>query len=395
MSSLLSFWKKRSPTLVFMVCDIGVGGVAIGIVETNATEKLPARVLLSERRSLAFSGKQRDERQTIEQLGTLVQELGTTVLSTHVKAGGAPINEIICFIHAPWVHTEATYSERVFERPTTITAELIGEVANEASRKKNTLPDADVFEKVVTRILLNGYRTRKPERKEAFRLGVSVLMSSMHDGMRQALNQALGATVPGRTIVYQSASFVLGVVIEEYAHNPENYTLVDITSDITSASVMRAGSLLTYATGDVGWRTIIEKLSADSQTQPEEILSKVRMVAEDTCSDAVCSELLDALKKAEPTFVNAYGKMLATLAGSERLPGAIVLIAPPDVGDWFTNLFSRVDFAQFTIAERPFIVEQLFAQFLERSIKFKEGLRLDTGIAVAAGFVHMRVRDND
>lgn len=394
MKSLLSFWKKRTPTHTTMVCDVGGGGAAIGIVEASAIEKLPVRVLLSERRSLAFSEKQRSEKQTIEQLGTLVQELGTEVLGAHAKTSGEPLTEVICVVHAPWVHTEATYSERVFERSTTITVELIGEIANEASHKKTTLADADVFEKVVTRVLLNGYRTKKPEGKEAFRLGVSVLMSGMHDGMRQALNQALGATVPGRTIVYQSASFALGVVIEEYAHNPENYTLVDITSNITSASVMRAGSLLAHATGDVGWRTIIEQLSIDRQTQPEEILSKVRMIAEDTCSDVVCGELLDALKKAEPTFVNAYGKMLATLAGSERVPGTIVLVTPPDVGGWFTNLFSRVDFAQFTTAERPFVVEQLFTQFLEHRIVFEAGLRLDTGVAVAAGLVHMRVLDN-
>lgn len=392
---LFPFLKRRTEsTQTVAVCDIGGGSVAVGIVEVHHGESPFARVLVSERRALGFSGKERGEKQSAEQLKTLLQETATAVLGKHISVGNTAPRSVSCVVHGPWVRTEASHANHHFERGTVITANLIRDLAQEAAQQKTTLTEENIFERVVTRVLLNGYWAKKPEGKQAARIAVSVLQSDMNPLMKRALEDVLSAVFPGRTSTYHSAPLVLGIVVDEYAPALSQYTLVDVTSSTTDATVIRSGSPHAHGSAALGWRTIIETLSAIEGTVADDMLSRARMIAEGICSDATCAQILDALKKAEPKFVDAYGKMLDALAKSGRVPDAMLLVAPPEVGAWFADVLARVDFAQFTTAERPFVVDQLFPHYLERGVVFNAGLQPDTGIAAAAGFVHIRARDS-
>jgi len=69
-----------------------------------------------------------------------------------------------------------------------------------------------------------------------------------------------------------------------------------------------------------------------------------------------------------------------------------VLTAPPDVAQWFTELFSRIDFAPFTGTGHPFTAQQLLARHLTNSVLFETGSIPEAGVASTAAFVHMRAQ---
>lgn len=379
------------------VCDVGSGSVAVGIVEVTAGEKPGARVIIAERRSLPLteapvSGTVPGAVQSPDRIGTLAQETATAVLEKHAKAGGTPPKEVIAIVHAPWVRSQTVHASKKYESPIVITQAVISEIAKEASQSQTTLEAGNIFERSVMHIMLNGYHSKVPEGKSVQRLGVSVLQSDMDSGMRQALDRAFGAAFPGRAVQYHSVFFAMSVVIQEYAHNPPSYTVVDVTSLATSAADVRAGAVMHHASCDVGWRTIAEGLSTIQKTTPEEALSKVRMVAEDTCSDALCGEVFTALKKVEPSIVEAYGRMFAELSKERRVPEILFVISPPDLSQWFTALLARIDLAQFTLTERPFTVQPLHARYLSEAVSFNPGIIPEAGLAVGAAFVHIQAR---
>ena len=389
------FGRANRVAQTSIVCDVGSAGVAIAVVEAHLGDSPFANVIVSERRALGLTETSRSEKQTIDQLQTLMRELAASIIDRHAKSGGATPASIMCIVHGPWVRTETTHAERHFEAPTTITANIIADIAKEATQKKSTATEQNIFERVVTRVLLNGYHTKNPEGKIASRVMVSVLQSDINPVMHEALGQALLSVLPGREITYRSALFVQGVIIDEYAPDIAHYTLIDINSTATNVAVIREGSQLAHATAPIGWRAIIQSLASLDDASADAALSKVRLVAEDACTDAACAQVLDALKKAEPQFVDAYGKMLAELSNELRAPAKMLIVAPPDVGGWFVNFFGRIDFAHFTIAEQPFVVEQLFARYLERGVQFAPSMRPDTGIAAGAALVHISLRDSN
>ncbi len=371
------------------VCDIGSGSVAVGIVALGSAGK--TTVLISERRMLP--PEERGKTQIIDQLKTLAHETATAVLDQHAKRGGTPPSDVIAIVHTPWVRSETASASEQFTEPTVITESIISETAKKAVREETKLTVANVFERSVMRVALSGYPTSTPEGKTSPRIDISVLQSDIKPEMLSAMKEALGAVFVGRTITFQSAFFAFSIIIKELLPNITHYTLIDVTSLATSAAVVRQGAVLEHADAEIGWRTIVMELAKIHGTTPAEALSRARMATENTCTDALCQTVLQSLTAVEPMFVDAYGKMFSELAKGKRIPGMVILVAPPDLGPWFSNIFSRVDFAQFAVSEQPFSVHQLWAQALESHIDMAPESSEDTGIAAAAAFVHIKSRD--
>ncbi len=181
--------------------------------------------------------------------------------------------------------------------------------------------------------------------------------------------------------------------IQEYLPTVSNYTLIDVTSVATSAFVVRGGAIMGHADAKIGWRAVLTELAAIHGTTPAEALSRVRMVVEDVCTNELCQSVLQALSKIEPKFVDAYGGMFSELIKDKKVPATVILITPPELGIWFSNILSRIDFSQFTISEQLFSVHQLHEEHLVKKTEIITTLTQDAGIAAAAAFMHIRARD--
>ncbi|MBI2048432.1 MAG: hypothetical protein HYT30_00695 [Parcubacteria group bacterium] len=386
----LPFKKRGTKTLA--VCDIGSGSIAVAIVEASIiNSESSARILVSERRTIPVEMKTAP---TIDQLKTLTQETATAVLDQHAKKGGSPPEEVVAIVHAPWVRSETLSASQALGKQEVVSAKMITAIAQQATQGQSTLDAANMFERSVTRVALNGYPTAQPEGKTAARIDISVLQSEINPEFKQAISTALGSAFVGRTITFHSAFFALTVVIRSCMPDITHYTLIDVTSIATSAVVIRRNAVLEHADAPLGWRTVTAELATITGTTPAEALSRVRIATEETCTDALCQSVIGSLAKIEPTFVDAYGKMFNELAKAKRIPAMLILVAPPDVGPWFANIFSKIDFAQFAISEQPFSVHQLFGHNLADHINAQTGIQEDAGIWAAAGFVHIRMRDN-
>lgn len=385
---IFSLAKTGAKTVA--VCDIGSGSIAVAIVEKGSNDS-KVRILVSERRAL--QQEERSSTQTVEQLKTLAQETATAVLDQHAKRSGVPPSEVIAIVHAPWVRSETASIIQRFEKPMVITEKIIGETAKRVVREDTKLDAGNIFERSVVRVALSGYPTSEPEGKTAERIQIAVLQSDIQPDVLAAMKEALGSVFVGRNIMFHSAFFTLSLIIREFLPNISHYTIVDITSLATSAAVVRQGAVMEHADSPLGWRAIVTELAKITGTTPTEALSRARMAAEDSCTDALCQSVLQSLSMVEPKFVDAYGKMLNELAKEKRIPGLLILIAPPELGGWFARIFARIDFAQFAISERPFTTQQLFASVLARHIDMETEAVEDAGVAIGAGFVHIRMRD--
>ena len=199
---------------------------------------------------------------------------------------------------------------------------------------------------------------------------------------------------PGRVPEYHSAAFVINVVVERYAKNPAHYAFLDVTSAATALAAVRGSTMLEHGVAPIGWRTIVEKISAIQGTTRDEGLSRIRMLLDGSCTDPVCQGVADVLRVVETEFVTAYGKLFSETTKEYRLPGTLLIVAPPDLSAWFSQMLERVDFAQFAISERPFLVQQLYAQHLSSVVSFSEDSKPETGLAVLGAFVHTLASDD-
>ncbi len=384
---MFPFLKKQISQQPVLVVDIGNGSVAAAVV-VPGTHDTPARVRTYQRVPL----KQTEERRTHEQIIAGVADLITPTVTGVVQAygarSGASISRILAVLHTPWTQSVTSEAVHTYESEVHITQTHVSAAAKEAAQKA-VVAAGEVFEKAVVRIEVNGYPTPRPEGKRGVSLRTVVIQTAADQALLNTFRTGLGAALPGREVTFRSATHMLMTTLEPMSRRVPNYTIVDVTSEATSMSIVRDGILQGEHTADIGWRALIRVLAQKYSTTPEEAISRFRMALAESCTDQHCSDVIASLSDAVPLFVTPYGQMCATLSKTERLPTAIVLVAPPDIAPWFVELFGRIDFAPFTDTGQPFYTQQLLSQHLADMVIFEPGLVPEAGIAADAVFVHM------
>jgi len=111
------------------------------------------------------------------------------------------------------------------------------------------------------------------------------------------------------------------------------------------------------------------------------------MVVAGSCSGEACDKLNEALARVEPELVRIFGEAVGSIMGQRRLPETLILFTHPDLIVWLSHVFSRIDFAQFTIPMHPFTVKLMTNEKLRSTIDFAPSVEADAGILVASSFV--------
>lgn len=379
---------RRYTTRSVIVFDIGSGSVAAAVVHINEHEE--ARVVAAKRSVLSL--EERTEEQTIAALERAMREAGTTVIERYRTSEAAsqagPIKHVHIVVHTPWIGSKTGEARAHLQKPARISSRMIRETGQKALEDIGD-PDADtVFESSIIYTALNGYRTGSPVGHTAEDIQVKVLQSTITPAVRKFAESVVGELLPGRGITIRSATLMFTKVLAVIAEHMTYYTLLDVTSDATFCIDARHHSIMQCQTAPLGTRTIIGEITKQQETTPEDVLTNLRLLANNECETTACQKMRDQLANLEPTLTKQFGEMFSRIAENKRLPNQLIIAAHPDIAPWFARFFERLDFSQFTMTGRPFTVTRLLGHHISRIVQADEGVPLDAGIATAAAFVH-------
>ncbi|KKW23436.1 MAG: hypothetical protein UY70_C0036G0002 [Candidatus Kaiserbacteria bacterium GW2011_GWB1_52_6] len=379
---------------VMAVVDVGSGsgGVAILIVQNDGG---PATIVAADRSILPL--EDRSKEQTMKGVVSMIKEAGTKVLKQYTESDEGkrlgPPRKVYASIRAPWTRSSAGFASVVFPKEQTITKELITKIARTALEEDHELDKANMLETSVVRVELNEYPTAHPLGKQARRLSAVTFESDFDPVMRKLVTDALHSVFgESEQIMHSGARTYLSIVQERMDH-PETYVIIDMVSEATTCMAVRNGIITHHAVLSEGVRTILRRI-AGTEGMPEEMLNLMRMVVAGSCSGEACDKLNAALAKIEPDLVRIFGEAIGAFVGKQRLPDTLILAAHPDITAWLSHLFSRIDFAQFTITTRPFVVHVMKPDSLKGSVLPKPGVSIDTGIVVTCAFVNTELHSS-
>ena len=378
---------------VVAVVDVGSGSAAVAILVAHHGKT--SMIVAADRSILPL--EDRSKEQTMKGVAAMIQDAGTKVLKKYLKSEEGqrlgPPTIVYASIRAPWTRSSAGYASEVFPKDETITKELIIKIAHAAFDQDHELDKANMLETSVVRVELNEYPTAHPIGRRARRLSAITFESDFDPVMRKLVTDALHGVFGAReTIMHSGARTYLSIVQERMDH-PEAYVIIDMVSEATTCMAVRSGVITHHAVLQEGVRTILRRV-AGSEGMPEEMLNLMRMVVAGSCSGEACDKLNAALTQIEPELVRIFGEAIGAFVGKQRLPDTLILAAHPDITSWLAHLFSRIDFAQFTITTRPFMVHVLKPENLKESVAPLPGVPIDMGIAVACAFVNTELRSS-
>ncbi len=372
---------------VVLIAD--VDDMSVGIAVLQLSHSGPARALACERRMLPI--EERNESQALAGITQLfdqtLESLIKKYLTLDAKKPSVPIDEGYAIVRAPWTHFRSAEAEEKFEKPRTITQDMISALAKKALDASAAANRTTILEAGVMRVALNGYATSKPLSKHAEQLAVVAFESDLNPELRRALDTAFGKHVAGRKLVIKSGATALLTVLHELFPNVHRSVILEIGASSSRIAIMRKDSVMQTVQVPEGMATILKRVS--NATLPEEIMTQLRMLTAETCSTDACKALKDTMARAEPEITKVFGEAFASLAAARRFPNTAILCAPHELTPWLEGFFSRIDFAQFTATMQPLEVESLSGEFLSRMVIFQPGAPTDIGLSIAGGYVNI------
>ncbi len=376
----ISSGHKRVKNVV--VVDIGSTSAAVAIIALHGSE--PATVIAAERLQLPL--EERTQEATMIGVGGVLKTAGENVQKKFVASNqkkNVAIHGVSVIVHTPWCNSKTSRMNAVFEKDTVITGKIISDLAQKALKSQG-VDTKNLLEANVIRVELNGYPSGKPIGKRAREVVVHVLSSDFASGMRSTLEEALQSIFPHSAPVFRSATRVAITVLNEEDNPIHDYLLVDVESEGTTFTAVHSGVPTGHEIAPLGVQTIVKKISGPGL--PEDTLSQFRMLAKDQCSDPACEDIKASIARAEPEIVRIFGEAMSKSATPRRLPDALILMTHPDMFSWLSNLFSRIDFAQFTLTTQPFMLRKLHMQDLDAVSQGKMGIVEDSGLALGIQF---------
>jgi hypothetical protein len=345
---MLDLHLTRRRTHAAAVVDVspGVASIAICSVDSSGSASVCATGLSQ------YALESRTPEQDIAQIGSQIGDAAKVATQKHSETGGRPVEDVQLVVHAPWVESRTVTVRKRFETEVKISDALIAKTAQEALAGEK-IERNRVMEASVVRVELNGYAAANPAGQHAHSLDVVILISEIEPALKDTLLSAAGSAFPGARTVLRSSTGAVMVFVRESAALDHHYCVVDMGADSSHVVSVRGATIIQKSV-PIGIRTVLARIGGGKQ--PEEILSALRMLERESSSPQVSEGLQNAIATVEPVFVKAFAEAVGTMAAKSRTANHLLLMTHPDLEAWLVRLFSRIDFAQFTVTTLPFQV---------------------------------------
>jgi len=369
---------SRRRDKIIAVVDIEDGSAGVAILSLGQSD---ARVISHARIS---SGNSAKEALQGVALRTALRTAAKQALEFAALAQSRQrVEEVYAILHAPLVRTGIAHASRTFESETRIDDRLIGQVAKEAFASQSAINTNNILEAYAYRIELNGYETSEPDGKDAHQVNVTALFSDCEPELKSGLETEILSAFPASAINWRSGMRASLTVLQA-VHQEQRYVAAFVGSYDTYVTVNH-GDHIAQCSVPEGTKTVLSKIASGNTA--EETLAFLRMIANDACEGEKCTAVQTNLAVAEPELARAFGEAFGPLSLERKLPDRLILIADADVATFFAQLFSRIDFTQFTATTMPFSVHVISAAELAEWLSMPEPM--DTSLCIASAFVNI------
>ena len=381
----IPFVSKLQGGKLVAVFDVGSGSVGAAIAELRGARP----VLIHSSFRVALPHEERSQEQLASAIAQATQESATKLAERHAKSGVSKkeISECLVVVHAPWVRSQTHATKALLKEEAEVIEDMIIQLSQKAlTEGENAL--GDIFEQSVVRVELNGYPTSLPLNKKAKSLGVVILQSEVTDNMIRRVTDGISKIFPGAFFTFRSSTLVDSALMRRRSPGHSHFTIADVTSEATAITVVCEGVVVVQKVVPVGYRTVVRSVAQKKGTPDSDVHSRIRMLTTETCSTDDCHSLQASLDGVGTHFTETFGTVFAEINKTKKLPNTLVVRSHPDLKQWFSKFFARLDFAQFTETTQPFEVGAISSGAAAEYVLFSPGNTLDAGIATSCAFLY-------
>lgn len=313
---MFKLFKKKSEAQIVFVFDVGSSNVSGAIAKVSVGAQ--PQILYSVECEMKLKKELTPENFLIAATNALketAQKISKEGIAHLNFTGDRNLSRAYyCFLSSPWAIFETKIlkfeKENMLFTPALLQS-IVGKEEDEykkeavAKYKAKVRDNAVLLEKKVTDIQLNGYTTGKPFGKKASSASITLYLSMAGKETVSAFKNTISDTLQDdRKIIFHTFSLAGPLVINDYL-GEEDYTLIDITGEITDCLVVADGKIKESTSMPLAENGLVREMAKKFATTTSEALSMLRMKSENSLSESIATKVDTACAEYGQKFVNS------------------------------------------------------------------------------------------
>ncbi len=360
--SLFSFLKKEDETISALF-EIGSGSIAGALVKLSHTDQ--PQLLYSYREAIPFRENLEHDRLVADMtliLERVAKNLGDEGL-VHLNFTGYRrhrIHDIYYSFASPWVLSQTTILDIKKDVETVITKSLLDDlVAKEQHsfeklvKEGDSSPtfdhDAEMIEKKMIQVSLNGYPTHNPYNKKAHQIETAFCMSFVPADIMEKINTSLERTFNFRKVTPHSFALLSYSAIRSMFHTERDFISVDVHGELTDVLIVKNNLLAHTFSFPFGTHTLIRKASHMLNLTSTIVESYLKMHALGKTDEKTKAKIQPVLTLIQKEWLLAFASAYSALPDKIILPKTFFIITDTDLETLFAEILKTTSLSGVTM----------------------------------------------
>ncbi|MBI4136041.1 MAG: hypothetical protein HY481_00610 [Candidatus Vogelbacteria bacterium] len=321
-------WKNQ----VALIIDIRSDSVGGALVEPQSgkNQKVCSQVLKFSRHHIDFRATLDRDRFFADLIAAFKLVLADLVIAAKPRPASVAV-----FLSAPFYAAQTRTIKQTRPSPVKVTRRLVSDlVAADIKQFQSKTPplfreilgDAhEIIEPKIMAVKLNRYETHSPFGQIASEIEVSHYLSLSSNKVLERFRELIVARLPHRPIIFHSFPFVLYAVCRD-TFNSGNILLLDFGGEVTEISLMAHNILWETVSFPMGSNFLIRFLIEDSKTEPEEVVSSLKIYGRGGHNKLTSERMAEVLGRAGSEWLKSFKAALATLTETHLGPDQLLAV---------------------------------------------------------------------
>jgi len=198
--------------------------------------------------------------------------------------------------------------------------------------------DAEMIEKKMIQVSLNGYPTHNPYNKKAHQIETAFCMSFVPADIMEKINRAVEKTFNFRKVTPHSFALLSYSAIRNMFHTERDFISLDVHGELTDVLIVKNNLLVHTFSFPFGTHTLIRKASSVLNMTPTIVESYLKMHTLGKIDDMTRAKIEPVLTLIQKEWLSAFSSAYGALPDKIVLPHTFFIVTDTDLETLFANI---------------------------------------------------------
>jgi len=302
------------------------------------------------------------------------------------KHDPVPLRNTYVFYGSPWYKHEIKKLKHIEKKITVLTDQYLKKII------KNTFIDTnkkELVEQKCISIKLNGYKTKEPINKKFKEMEIEFYESILHQDTYDEVTKIVNSYTDGQPVHHRTHPLTVFEVITKKFEPIDNYTIIDISGEITELTVVKKDEIKFIASVPHGSHFFVRGLSKKCNLDFLSSFSKLDLILNQEVDEHCEENSIKAFAEMKIEWAKEIREALKD-SGIKSIPSNVFVLVDKEVSKLTRNILNEPEiyFGALKFKKKPnlFFIN---SSEVENLCVYRNSVKKDSILSLEANYVEL------